>query len=151
MMYDESKKYKDVPLDSEVFTYLDKYDNLETEKLGMLLANLSMPKMCYSWSTTEDFNTLLNKYKIDVSKFEKEKPVVEKSVKGEISSTLFSLIEKDNYKKRNLIKALREKFPEVNPGVIQRLIKKYLSLRILEIDTTYKTKRYIIKGKYYIK
>ena len=60
-------------------------------------------------------------------------------------------IEKDNYKKRNLIKALREKFPEVNPGVIQRLIKKYLSLRILEIDTTYKTKRYIIKGKYYIK
>jgi len=134
-----------------VFTYLDKYDNLETEKLGMLLANLSMPKMCYSWSTTEDFNTLLNKYKIDVSKFEKEKPVVEKSVKAEISSTLFSLIEKDNYKKRNLIKALREKFPEVNPGVIQRLIKKYLSLRILEIDTTYKTKRYIIKGKYYIK
>jgi len=151
MMYDESKKYKDVPLDSEVFTYLDKYDNLETEKLGMLLANLSMPKMCYSWSTTEDFNTLLNKYKIDVSKFEKEKPVVEKSVKAEISSTLFSLIEKDNYKKRNLIKVLREKFPEVNPGVIQRLIKKYLSLRILEIDTTYKTKRYIIKGKYYIK
>lgn len=151
MMYDESKKYKDVPLDNEVFTYLDKYDNLETEKLGMLLANLSMPKMCYSWSTTEDFNTLLNKYKIDVSKFEKEKPVVEKSVKAEISSTLFSLIEKDNYKKRNLIKALREKFPEVNPGVIQRLIKKYLSLRILEIDTTYKTKRYIIKGKYYIK
>jgi hypothetical protein len=107
--------------------------------------------MCYSWSTTEDFNTLLNKYKIDVSKFEKEKPVVEKSVKAEISSTLFSLIEKDNYKKRNLIKVLREKFPEVNPGVIQRLIKKYLSLRILEIDTTYKTKRYIIKGKYYIK
>ena len=46
MMYDESKKYKDVPLDSEVFTYLDKYDKLETEKLGMLLANLSMPKMC---------------------------------------------------------------------------------------------------------
>ena len=52
MMYDESKKYKDVPLDSEVFTYLDKYDKLETEKLGMLLANLSMPKMCYSWSTS---------------------------------------------------------------------------------------------------
>jgi len=151
MMYDESKKYKDVPLDNEVFTYLDKCDNLETEKLGMLLANLSMPKMCYSWSTTEHFNTLLNKYKIDVSKFEKEKPVVEKSVKAEISDTLFSLIEKDKYKKRNLIKALREKFPEVNAGVIQRLIKKYLSLRILEIDTTYKTKRYIIKGKYYIK
>jgi hypothetical protein len=150
-MYDESKKYKDVPLDNEVFTYLDKCDNLETEKLGMLLANLSMPKMCYSWSSLDDFNNLLNKYKIDVSKFEKEKPTTEKSVKAEISDTLFNLIENNNYKKRNLIKALREKFPEVNAGVIQRLIKKYLSLRILEIDTTYKTKRYIIKGKYYIK
>jgi len=150
-MYDESKKYKDVPLDNEVFTYLDKCDNLETEKLGMLLANLSMPKMCYSWSSLDEFNNLLNKYKIDVSKFEKEKPTTEKSVKAEISDTLFNLIENNNYKKRNLIKALREKFPEVNAGVIQRLIKKYLSLRILEIDTTYKTKRYIIKGKYYIK
>jgi hypothetical protein len=150
-MYDESKKYKDVPLDNEVFTYLDKYDNLETEKLGMLLANLSMPRMCYSWSSVEDFNTLLNKYKINVSQFEKEKPTVEKSIKSEISDTLFSLIDNNKYKKRNLIKALREKFPQVNAGVIQRLIKKYLSLRILEVDTTFKTKKYIIKGKYYIK
>ena len=151
MMYDESKKYKDVPLDSEVFTYLDKCDNLETEKLGMLLANLSMPRMCYSWSTTDDFNYLLNKYKIDVSQFEKEKTTIEKSVKSEIADTLFNLIENNNYKKRNLIKALRDKFPNVNAGVIHRMIKKYLSLRILEIDRTYKTKPYIIKGKYYIK
>lgn len=150
-MYDESKKYKDVPLDSEVFTYLDKCDNLETEKLGMLLANLSMPRMCYSWSTTDDFNYLLNKYKIDVSQFEKEKTTIEKSVKSEIADTLFNLIENNNYKKRNLIKALRDKFPNVNAGVIHRMIKKYLSLRILEIDRTYKTKPYIIKGKYYIK
>lgn len=151
MMYDESKKYKDVPLDSEVFTYLDKCDNLETEKLGMLLANLSMPKMCYSWISVDDFNNLLNKYKIDVNKFEKEKSSVEKSVKSEIVDTLFNLIENNKYKKRNLIKALREKFPEVNAGIIHRLIKKYLSLRIIEIDRTYKTKPYIIKGKYYIK
>lgn len=150
-MYDESKKYKDVPLDSEVFTYLDKCDNLETEKLGMLLANLSMPKMCYSWISVDDFNNLLNKYKIDVNKFEKEKSSVEKSVKSEIVNTLFNLIENNKYKKRNLIKALREKFPEVNAGIIHRLIKKYLSLRIIEIDRTYKTKPYIIKGKYYIK
>lgn len=150
-MYDENKKYKDVPLDNEVFTYLDKCDNLETEKLGMLLANLSMPRMCYSWSTTDDFNYLLNKYKIDVSQFEKEKPTIEKSVKSEIAGALFNLIENNNYKKRNLIKALRDKFPDVNAGVIHRLIKKYLSLRIIEIDRTYKTKQYVIKGKYYIK
>ena len=54
-----------------------------------------------------------------------------------------------NYKKRNLIKALRELFPDVNAGVIHRLIKKNMDLRILEIDRTYKTKPYVIKGKYY--
>lgn len=150
-MYDENKKYKDVPLDNEVFTYLDKCDNLETEKLGMLLANLSMPRMCYSWSTTDDFNYLLNKYKIDVSQFEKEKPTIEKSVKSEIAGALFNLIENNNYKKRNLIKALRDKFPDVNAGIIHRMINKYLDLRVLEIDRTYKTKPYVVKGKYFIK
>ena len=151
MMYDETKKYKDVPVDNQVFTYLAKFDNSDSEKLIMLLANLSMPKMCYSWSNSDDFNLLLDKYKIDVSQFEKEKPTIEKSVKSEIAGALFNLIENNNYKKRNLIKALRDKFPDVNAGVIHRLIKKYLSLRIIEIDRTYKTKQYVIKGKYYIK
>lgn len=151
MMYSENKKYKDVPLDNEVFTYLDKCDTLESEKLSMLLANLSMPKMCYCWSSTDDFNYLLNKYKIDINKFEKEQPTIEKSVKLKISDTIFNLIDTNKYKKRNLIKALRDKFPNVNAGIIHRLLKKYLDLRILEIDRTYKTKPYVIKGKYYIK
>ena len=53
-------------------------------------------------------------------------------------------------KKKNLIKALREKFPDVSSGIICRLIKKKLELRQIEIDRTYKTKPYVIKGKYYI-
>lgn len=148
MMYDETKKYKDVPVDNQVFTYLAKFDNSDSEKLIMLLANLSMPKMCYSWSSSDDFNSLLNKYKIDVSEFEKETIGVESSVKDEIANTLFNLIETKQYKKRNLIKELRNKYPNVNAGIIHRMIKKFLSLRILEIDRTYKTKQYVIKGKY---
>jgi hypothetical protein len=147
-MYDETKKYKDVPVDNQVFTYLAKFDNSDSEKLIMLLANLSMPKMCYSWSSSDDFNSLLNKYKIDVSEFEKETIGVESSVKDEIANTLFNLIETKQYKKRNLIKELRNKYPSVNAGIIHRMIKKFLSLRILEIDRTYKTKPYVIKGKY---
>jgi hypothetical protein len=147
-MYDETKKYKDVPVDNQVFTYLAKFDNSDSEKLIMLLANLSMPKMCYSWSSSDDFNSLLNKYKIDVSEFEKETIGVESSVKDEIANTLFNLIETKQYKKRNLIKELRNKYPSVNAGIIHRMIKKFLSLRILEIDRTYKTKQYVIKGKY---
>ena len=32
-------KYKDVPNEAKVFTYLDKCDSNETDKLGMLLAH----------------------------------------------------------------------------------------------------------------
>ena len=71
-------------------------------------------------------------------------------IKSEIRSMIFKLIEKDNYKKRNLIKALREQYPKVSSNIICRIIKNYLRLRVLEIDRTYKTKPFIIKGKYYV-
>ena len=72
------------------------------------------------------------------------------NLKSDIAERMFHLVSNGKYKKRNLIKALRELVPDVNVGVIHRLIKKNLSLRILEIDRTYKTKPYVIKGKYYI-
>ena len=144
-------RYKDVPNDAQVFTSLDKYDSNEADKLSMLLSYLSMPTMCCSWVSEDDFNSLLEKYKIDITPYVKDDERITTSIKGEIQSELFNLIEKDKYKKRNLIKALRNKFPEVNSGVICRLIKKLLSFRILEIDRTFKTKPFIIKGKYYIK
>jgi len=71
--------------------------------------------------------------------------------KSEIADEMFRLIDNGKYKKRNLIKALREKFPDVNAGVIHRLIKKNMNLRIIEIDRTYKTKPYVIRGKYFVK
>ena len=71
--------------------------------------------------------------------------------KSEIADEMFKLIDTGKYKKRNLIKALREKFPDVSSGIICRLIKRKLSLRIVEIDRTYKTKPYVIRGKYYRK
>ena len=147
----ETTKYKDISNEDKVFTSLDKYDSNETDKLGMLLAHLSMPQMCASWVSEDDFNSLLEKYKIDITPYVKDDERITTSIKDEIQSELFNLIEKDKYKKRNLIKALRNKFPEVNSGVICRLIKKLLSFRILEIDRTFKTKPFIIKGKYYIK
>jgi len=71
-------------------------------------------------------------------------------IKSEIRSMIFKLIEKDNYKKRNLIKALRKQYPKVSSNIICRIIKNYFNLRVLEIDRTYKTKPFIIKGKYYV-
>ena len=73
------------------------------------------------------------------------------SPKFKIADEMFKLIETGSHKKRNLIKLLREKFPKVKAGIIHRLIKKNIDLRIIEIDRTYKTKPYVIKGKYFIK
>ena len=146
----DTTQYKDVPNDAQVLTTLDKYDSNETENLGMWLAHLSMPQMCASWVSEDTFNSLLERYKIDITSYVKDDERITTSIKDEVRSELFYLINKDKYKKRNLIKALRNKFPDVNSGVICRIIKKYLTLRILEIDRTYKTKPYVIKGKYYV-
>ena len=143
-------KYKDIPNDAQVFTSLDKYDSNDGDKLSMLLAHLSMPQMCGCWVSEDKFNSLLEKYKIDITPYVKDDEPITKSIKSEISEVMFRLIDNDKYKKRNLIKALRQMFPDVNSGVICRMINKYLSLRVLEIDRTYKTKPFVIKGKYYI-
>ena len=91
------------------------------------------------------------KYKIDITPYVKDDERITTSVKSEVAGEMFRLIDTGKYKKKNLIKALRDKFPEVNSGVICRLIKKNMNLRLIEIDRTYKTKPYVIKGKYFIK
>ena len=144
-------KYKDVPMEDKIFSYLDKQNTNEADKLSMLLGYLSMPTMCYSWVNEDDFNSLLEKYKIDITPYVKDDERITTSVKSEVAGEMFRLIDTGKYKKKNLIKALREKFPEVNSGVICRLIKKNMNLRLIEIDRTYKTKPYVIKGKYFIK
>ena len=143
-------KYKDVPMEDKIFSYLDKQDTNDAETLCMLLAHLSMPTMCCSWESEEHFNNLLEEYKIDITPYVKDDDRITTSIKSEIADEMFKLVETGKYKKRNLIKVLREKFKDVNAGVIHRLIKKNMDLRILEIDRTYKTKPYVIKGKYYI-
>jgi len=143
-------KYKDVANEDKIFSYLDKQDTNNAETLCMLLAHLSMPTMCCSWESEEHFNNLLEEYKIDITPYVKDDERITTSIKSDIAERMFNLVSNGKYKKRNLIKALRELFPDVNAGVIHRLIKKNMGLRILEIDRTYKTKPYVIKGKYYI-
>ena len=151
-------KYKDVLMEDNIFKKLDKlYDETndvqtirDCESLISSLAHLSMPSMCCGWISEEHFNNLLEKYKIDLTPYVKDDERITTSIKSEIADEMFKLVETGKYKKRNLIKVLREKFKDVNAGVIHRLIKKNMDLRILEIDRTYKTKPYVIKGKYYI-
>ena len=91
----ETTKYKDVPNDAQVLTTLDKYDSNETENLGMWLSHLSMPQMCASWVSEDDFNSLLEKYKIDITPYVKDDTRVTTSIKYEVRMELFYLINKD--------------------------------------------------------
>ena len=67
----ESTKYKNVPMEDKIFSYLDKRDTSDAETLSMLLAHLSMPTMCCSWVSEEHFNNLLEEYKIDITPYVK--------------------------------------------------------------------------------
>ena len=113
------------------------------EKSQAYICPSYLNKTCTDFSDT-DSESLYNLY-------QKHFPNAESNaIKSQIKDEIFNLIGKDNYKKKNLIKALRNKFPEIKSGVICRILKKYLSLRVLEIDRTYKTKPFVIKGKYCI-
>ena len=51
-------KYKDVPNAEKFMVALDKLETNEADSLSMLLSNLSMPQMCMSWVSEDDFNNL---------------------------------------------------------------------------------------------
>ena len=83
-MYEEKNKYIDVPSDDKQLIKIEQlYDTTkessvirDCEHLIMMLGNLSYPKFCSGWVDVETFNKLLDKYKIDVSIYQKgvEKP-----------------------------------------------------------------------------
>ena len=52
-------------------------------------------------------------------------------------------------KKRPLIAKMRGQFPKLSSAVICNFVNKQLKLKVVAIDTTFKTKPVIIKGKYW--
>ena len=93
-------KYKDVPMEDKIFSYLDKQNTNGADKLSMLLGYLSMPAMCYSWVSEDDFNFLLEKYKIDITPYVKDDDRITASIKSEIADRMFHLVNTGKYKKR---------------------------------------------------
>jgi hypothetical protein len=124
---------------------------MKTNEEGEVWLDKVQAYVCPSYlnKTYTDFSDTNSEWLYNL--YQKHFPNAESNaIKSQIKNEVFNLIEKDNYKKKNLIKALRNKFPDIKSGVICRILKKYLSLRVLEIDRTYKTKPFVIKGKYCI-
>jgi hypothetical protein len=66
----------------------------------------------------------------------------------ELMSFLASLVDTD-LKKKPLIAKMRDKFPKLSSSQICRFVNNQLKLKVIAIDTKYKTKPVIIKGKYW--
>ena len=52
-------------------------------------------------------------------------------------------------KKKPLIAKMRERFPKLSSSQICRFVNNQLKLKVIEIDTKFKTKPLVIKGRYW--
>jgi hypothetical protein len=66
----------------------------------------------------------------------------------DLMSFLASLVD-TGLKKKPLIAKMRDKFPKLSSSQICRFVNNQLKLKVITIDTKYKTKPVIIKGKYW--
>ena len=156
-MYEEKNKYIDVPSDDKQLIRIEQlYDTTkesdvirDCEHLIMLLGNLSYPKFCTGWVDVESFNKLLDKYKIDVSIYQKgvEKP---KEVNPSFNY-IISIIKNNNGEyKSEVIKMVLKQIPNIKKGKIRTAIRRYCKLGILE-QSKHETsnKNILSKGRYW--
>jgi len=156
-MYEEKNKYIDVPSDDKQLIRIEQlYDTtkessviIDCEHLIMMLGNLSYPKFCTGWVDVESFNKLLDKYKIDVSIYQKgvEKP---KEVNPSFDY-IISIIKNNNGEyKSEVIKMVLKQIPNIKKGKIRTAIRRYCKLGILE-QSKHETsnKNILSKGRYW--
>ena len=156
-MYEEKNKYVDVPNDDPVFKKLDQLQDTttdsqvikDTENLIMILGNLNFPKLTCAWNGVEHFNKLLDKYKIDVSIYQKG---VEKPKEPNPSfDHIIAIIKNNNGEyKSEVIKMVLKEIPNIKKGKIRSAIRRYCKLGILE-QSKHETsnKNILSKGRYW--
>ena len=75
---------------------------------------------------------------------------LKKKRQEDLMNALANLVDK-GLKKKPLIAKMREQFPKLSSSQICRFVNTQLKLKIIGIDTKFKTKPLIIKGKYWRK
>ena len=156
-MYEEKNKYIDVPSDDKQLIKIEQlYDTTnessvirDCEHLIMMLGNLSYPKFCSGWVDAESFNKLLDKYKIDVSIYQKG---VEKPKEPNPSfDHIIAIIKNNNGEyKSEVIKMVLKEIPNIKKGKIRTAIRRCCKLGILE-QSKHETsnKNILSKGRYW--
>ena len=116
---------------------------LDYEEAKFVYTNYSETTSLARWSA------LCLKYKLSDIQFLPNK-VIKQDDKIDIQQCIMRFVfENVPFKKKPLLSKLRDKYPNFNAGAINRQLNNLLKLRVLEIDTKYKTKPFVIQGQYF--
>ena len=72
-----------------------------------------------------------------------------KDIHNTIMQSVSSFVNKNKVRKKAFIKSIVELNPDISELVIKRRIRKLFKQRFIEIDKTFKTKPFVIKGHYW--
>lgn len=83
------------------------------------------------------------------AKSKQESPPVKRMAKTRIQKMVMDAVQEISLKKKPLLSHLREKHPDVPPSSLNTQLNNLLEMRVLEIATKHKTKKYVIAGPYF--
>ena len=126
----------------------NKYKNIVTKVLDYQEAKFVYTNYTETTSLTR-WSALNLKYKLSDIQFMPTKITKQDDRKDVQQCILRFVFENVPFKKKPLLAKLRDKYPQLNAGSINRQLNNLLKLRVLEIDTKYKTKPFVIQGQYF--
>jgi len=116
---------------------------LDYEKAKFVYTNYTETLSAVRWSA------LNLKYKLSDIQFLPNK-IIKQDDKIDVQQCIIKFVfENVPFKKKPLLAKLRDKYPQFNSGSINRQLNNLLKFRVLEIDTKYKTKPFVIQGQYF--
>ena len=104
--------------------------------------------MAFLYRQDDKWKELCKKYKLSDLPYDyKEEP--KRDNKKELQQIILKTVKDNKLKKKPLLAFLRSNNPELNGSAINRQLNNLLKCRALDIDTKFKTKRYVIMGAYF--
>ena len=159
--------YKQYEIDLGFYNYKGHLVSAKTEKEKMAMAkkykskhylDVSKPPSQYFFILTSDTEESIDAeikgrkeitksfaVKVEASLSPRQ---LKKKRQEDLMKSLSSLVEL-KLKKKPLIAKMRGEFPKLSSAQICRFVNNQLKLKVIAIDTKYKTKPIIIKGKYW--
>jgi len=104
--------------------------------------------MAFLYRQDDKWKALCEKYKLSDLPYDyKEQP--KRDNRKELQQIILKAVKDNTLKKKPLLAFLRANNPDVNSTAINRQLNNLLKCRALDIDTKFKTKRYVIMGAYF--